>query len=131
MMRKVLSRLPKPQCRRDNFVSANAMTFAQGTISLRHLPMTLCRRDNFISANAMSVCARDNITSAFADATLSEGQFHFGKCGGRLRKVIYLHRSRDSRFAQKTVLISQVEDVFCSDFKPWYPIAKAPLMPGR
>ena len=103
MMRKVLSRLPKPQCRRDNFVSANAM----------------------------SVCARDNIVSAFADATLSEGQSHFGKCGGRLRKVIYLHRSRDSRFAQKTVLISQVGDVFCSDFKPWFPIAKALLTPGR
>ena len=63
--------------------------------------MTLCRGDNFISVNAMTVCARDNIVSAFADATLSEGQSHFGKCDGRLRKVIYLHRSRDSRFAQK------------------------------
>ena len=62
----------------------------------------------------MSVCARDNLASAFADETLSEGQFHFGKCGGRLRKVIYLHRSRDSRFAQKTVLISQVAGTFCT-----------------
>ena len=105
--------------------------FAQWTISLRHLPMTLCRGDNFISVNAMTVCARDNIVSAFADVTLSEGQSHFGKCDGRLRKVIYLHRSRDSRFAQKTVLMSQVEDVFCSDFKPWYPIAKVSLTPGR
>ena len=105
--------------------------FAQRTILLRHLQMTLCRRDNFISANAMTVCTRDNITSAFADATLSEGQFHFGKCGGRLRKVIYLHRSRDSHFAQETVLISQVSDVFCSDFNHWFPIAKVPLMPGR
>ena len=79
----------------------------------------------------MTVCARDNIASAIADATLSEGQSYFGKCGGRLRKVIYLHRSRDSRFVQKTALISQVEDVFCSDFKPWFPIAKVTLMPGR
>ena len=79
----------------------------------------------------MTVCARDNITSAIADATLSEGQSYFGKCGGRLRKVIYLHRSRDSRFAQETVLISQVAEVFCSDLKPCFPIAKAPLTPGR
>ena len=84
-----------------------------------------------MSANAMSVCARDNLVSAFADATLSEGQFHFGKCGGLLRKVIYLHRGRDSRFAQKTVLISQVAEVFCSDFNPCFPIAKVPLTPGR
>ena len=79
----------------------------------------------------MTVCARDNLASAVADATLSEGQFHFGKCGGRLRKVIYLYLSRDSRFAQKTVLISQVAEVFCSDFNPCFPIAKVPLTPGR
>ena len=51
------------------------------------------------------------------DERLHKGQFHFGKC--------------DSRFAQEAALISQVADVFCSDFKPWFPIAKASLTPGR
>ena len=51
------------------------------------------------------------------DERLRKGQFHFGKC--------------DSRFAQEAALISQVADVFCSNFKPWFPIAKAPLTPGR
>ena len=102
-MHKVLSRLPKPQCRSDNFVIAVAMS--------------VCASDNFVIAVAMSVCASDNFIIAVAIAVLRKGQFHFGKC--------------DSRFAQEAALISQVADVFYSEFKPWFSIAKAPLTPGR
>ena len=54
--------------------------FAQGTISLRRLPTPPCRRDNFISANAMTVCARDNLIIAVAIATLRKEQTHFRTC---------------------------------------------------
>ena len=90
-------------CASDNFIFAVAMR--------------VCASDNFIIAVAMRVCASDNFIFAVAIAVLRKWQFHFGKC--------------DSRFAQKATLISQVADVFCSVFKPWFPIAKASLTPDR
>ena len=103
-MHKVLSRLPKPQCRSDNFVIAVAMSVCASDNFVIAVAMDVCASDNFVIAVAMRVCARDNFIFAVAIAGLRKGQFHFGKC--------------DSRFAQEAALISQMGDVFCSDFKP-------------
>ena len=65
------------------------------------------------------------------DEGLRKWQFRYRGCDGRLRKWQFHYRGCDSRFAQETTLISQVADVFCSDFKPWFPIAKESLTPGR
>ena len=104
-------------CACDNFIIAVAMGVCASDNFIFAVAMTVCARDNFIFAVAMTVCASDNFIFAVAIAGLRKGQFHFGKC--------------DSRFAQETTLISQVADVFCSNFKPWFPIAKEPLTPGR
>ena len=103
-MYKVPSRWPKPQCQSDNFVIAIAMGVCASANFVIAVAMGVCARDNFVIAVAMRVCARDNFISANAIAVLRKGQFHFGKC--------------DSRFAQEAALISQVADVFCSNFKP-------------
>ena len=65
------------------------------------------------------------------DGVLCMWQFHYRGCDDGLRKWQFHFGKCDSRFAQETTLISQVADVFCSVFKPWFPIAKAPLTPGR
>ena len=103
-MYKVPSRWPKPHCQSDNFVIAVAMSVCASDNFVIAVAMSVCASDNFIIAVAMTVCASDNFIFAVAIASLHKGQFHFGKC--------------DSRFAQEAALISQVADVFCSDFKP-------------
>ena len=103
MVYKVPSRWPKHRCRSDNFVIAVAMGVCARDNFIFAVAMDVCASDNFIFAVAMTVCASDNFIFAVAIAGLRKGQFHFGKC--------------DSRFAQEAALISQVADVFCSDFK--------------
>ena len=76
-MYKVLSRLPKPQCRNDNFVIAVAMRVCASDNFVIAVAMKVCASDNFIIAVAMRVCARDNFISANAIAVLRNKQSTF------------------------------------------------------
>ena len=70
MVYKVLSRLPKPQCRSDNFVIAVAMDVCASDNFVIAVAMDVCASDNFIFAVAMGVCASDNFIFAVAIAVL-------------------------------------------------------------